>query len=373
MSKSKALVAFFGFVLAFSFVAGLGSVKAEAIFPVLMSPVHIESPINRTYTPGPLMLNAGFGGLCFNVVKHSLTYSLDGVDMGALTIIPHYPDYLSVQANYAASVQLPPLSMGQHVVTVYAKHSAYNITINGVFHPEITQRDSSTVIFRISDKIPINELTPPVISNFTVENRTYPSKNLSVNFNVDKSVMWTGYNLDDKDNTTITGYWNTAEARRVFNFTLKDLTDGNHSLVAYAQDTFENFGASEMVNFAVDTIAPNVTVLSFENQTYNSANVPLNFTVNESVSPITYSLDGKENVTVSGNSTLTGLSNGAHNVTVYGWDAAGNVGCSQTAVFNVDAPVLNTMAIAVSSALAVVIIGVGPLVYRKKRKHQGSN
>jgi len=52
----------------------------------------------------------------------------------------------------------------------------------------------------------------------------------------------------------------------------------------------------------------------------------LNYTVNEPVSKIFFVLDGQWNVTIAGNTTLAGLSNGVHNVTVYAWDDVGNVG-----------------------------------------------
>jgi hypothetical protein len=353
--NKQTLAAIFGFALLFSFAAGLSFAKADSIFPVLISPVHIESPINRTYTSDSLMLNVSFSGFCFSSIQHSLTYSLDGKNMGAMPIVPHYPDYLSVQAGFAASVQLPQLSKGQHIITVYCEHS-YASTI---------QRDISTVIFNISDTIPVNELTPPVVSNFTVENKTYPSADLSANFNMDKTVIWTGYCID-KENMTITDWWNTAASARSFNFTLKGLTEGSHTLVAYAEDTFGNMGTSDSVNFVVDTTAPNVTVVSIENKTYDSANVPLDFAVNESVSRIAYSLDGKENVSIAGNSTLTGLSNGVHNVTVYAWDEAGNVAVSETMAFSV-AVSFPTLSVAFAFVVGVVV-AVGLLVYFKKHK-----
>jgi hypothetical protein len=351
----QGLVAILSFALLFSFAAGLGFAKADSIFPVLISPVHIDSPINRTYTSDFLMLNVSFSGFCFSSIQHSLTYSLDGKAMGAMPIVPHYPDYLSVQAGFTASVQLPQLSKGQHIIIVYAEHSSSGIT----------QRDISTVIFNISDTIPVNELTPPVVSNFTVKNKAYPSANLSASFNVDKAVMWTGYCIDE-ENVTISNWWNTAASERSFNFTLKELTEGSHTLVAYAEDTFGNMGTSDSVNFVVDTKTPNVTIVSIENRTYDSANVPLNFAVNESVSRIAYSLDGKANASISGNSTLTGLSNGVHNVTVYAWDEAGNVAVSETMAFSV-AVSFPTLPVVFAFVVGVVVVA-GLLVYFKKRK-----
>jgi hypothetical protein len=93
--------------------------------------------------------------------------------------------------------------------------------------------------------------------------------------------------------------------------------------------------------------------------------VPLNFTVNEPFSKATYSLDGQENVTISGNTTLTGLPNGDHNVTVYATDEFGNTGVSKITYFSVEVPFPTTLvAVAI---VAVVVVSVGSLVYFKKR------
>ena len=48
-----------------------------------------------------------------------------------------------------------------------------------------------------------------------------------------------------------------------------------------------------------------------------------------------YSLDGQQNITFSGNTNLTDISNGLHNITVYAQDTFGNIGSSQTTSFTV--------------------------------------
>jgi hypothetical protein len=121
---------------------------------------------------------------------------------------------------------------------------------------------------------------------------------------------------------------------------------------------------SSVVSFTVDTVRPIVSILSQQNVTYSSPDFPLNFAVNENAS-ITYSLDGQDNVTVSGNTTLRGLPNGDHNVTVYATDEAGNVGASETIHFTIKSSPA-TMVIAPIASVAV--IGMGLLIYFKKRK-----
>jgi hypothetical protein len=103
--------------------------------------------------------------------------------------------------------------------------------------------------------------------------------------------------------------------------------------------------------------------------TYNVSSVLLNFTVDEAASHITYSLDGEENFTTAGNTTLTGVANGDHNLTVYAWDEAGNVGASETITFSVNAPFpITLVAVASVSGISAVVVTTSLIVYFKKRK-----
>ena len=103
---------------------------------------------------------------------------------------------------------------------------------------------------------------------------------------------------------------------------------------------------------------------------YNRSEVSLNFTVDEPVSQVKYSLDGQNNLTVAGNTTLAELSAGVHNVTVYARDAVGNIGASKTIPFTVakeSEPFPTTLVIA--PIASVVAVGAGLAIYFKKRNH----
>jgi len=96
----------------------------------------------------------------------------------------------------------------------------------------------------------------------------------------------------------------------------------------------------------------------------------LNFTVNKEVSWMGYSLDGQDNVTVSGNTTVSEMVNGLHNVTVYAMDEFENIVASATVFFRVELPKIEPFptTLVVVSITTVSAIGVGLLIYFKKRK-----
>jgi hypothetical protein len=154
------------------------------------------------------------------------------------------------------------------------------------------------------------------------------------------------------------------------------LSEGTHNATAYygwqylrGSLRYEVFG-SAIVQFTIDTTPPTISVLSIQNATYGATDVDLNFSVSEPVSQITYSLDGQGNVTVAGNTTLADLSIGTHNVTVYAWDTAGNIGASETVTFTVAKPEpFPTAQVATVSGVSAAVACLGLLVYFKKRRH----
>ncbi len=141
-----------------------------------------------------------------------------------------------------------------------------------------------------------------------------------------------------------------------FNGTLSGLSEGNHSLQVYVRSVSyyldpnrptSGYGwwlypplnyymdtYSDQVLFSVDTILPIVQILSIENRTYDSGDIPLDFAVSEP-GKVSYFLDNEDNVTISGNTTLTGLAPGLHNLTVCVTDKAENIGASETIQFTI--------------------------------------
>ena len=112
---------------------------------------------------------------------------------------------------------------------------------------------------------------------------------------------------------------------------------------------------------------PEIKIQSPVNQLYNASSISLIFTIDKPISWAGYSLDGKENVTIMGNTTITGLSNDLHNVTVYVKDPLENIGGSETVIFSTSES-FPTASVAAASIASIAVAGIGLLFYFKKRK-----
>jgi len=224
-------------------------------FP-LASPIEITSPSNSTYDSGLLMLEVSFK-LMLDVEKTNITvlYSLDGKENTTVpvsaTIFPvettityangsTQTGISSIFSYYIvkASAALPELSEGFHSVSVFGRYEH----VGGTFY---NVHDSSSVCFTI------NNGNAPVISNLSIENKTYSQERLDLNFTVDESTSWMGYCLDDQANVTLTG-----------SFTLTKLPYGSHTLTVYANDTVGNMGSSATISFSIAEPFPTKLALS---------------------------------------------------------------------------------------------------------------
>ena len=145
--------------------------------------------------------------------------------------------------------------------------------------------------------------------------------------------------------------------------------------VLYVAGGITSFEAStpaleQYIPFEYGTIPPIVSIVSPENKNYTSSNVSLAFTLNKPAAWMGYSLDGQENATITGNTTIAGLTNGLHNITVYAKDEFKNTGSSETITFTIvkEPEPFPSAIVAAASGASVAVISVGLLVYFKKRK-----
>ena len=252
------------------------------------------------------------------------------------------------------------------------------------------------------DVSPPNGTLPPTILILSPENDTaYASNKVSLTLNVSMpesnkvslSITEIYYKASWQSSST---YVDLKTLRIANNYTLPpnfsinmtDMPEGPRWLEVYAVATgfaYESrhelegifyttyyvgykISSSSVVNFTIDTTPPVISVLTMENKTYDTLDVPLSFAVNEPVSQTSYSLDAKDNVTVAGNTILTGLSEGAHSITVYATDNVGNTGASETIYFSVEEPTYFPTTMIMAPVASVAFAGAGLMVYLKKRK-----
>lgn len=148
---------------------------------------------------------------------------------------------------------------------------------------------------------------------------------------------------------------------------------GGNGITAFAtnwQYTPIGYGTADP-SYMLEHTPVEISILSPANKTYNDSTISLVFTTNKPLTWASYSLDEKQNITITGNGTITDITNGLHGITLYANDTFGNIGSSQAINFTIAKPDLTvspaTTVSAVSGVLAVVVVA-GLIVYFKKLK-----
>jgi hypothetical protein len=299
---------------------------------------------------------------------------------------------LFIMKKFSLSQGLP---LEKHLITVIIVSVLLVSALAGVLFVELAQ--ANPIMNFYSDVSPPEGAQPPIIIIHTPTNGSSHPDDVTLAFDVAVPRITGDGALNAVTKIYYEASWVkneiiVAEQRHgSFSIDLSDMRSGSHSVTIYAvgvgyiqtgeefheegnivwsynyYDKFEMTGYST-VSFIKDRIPPKITVSNPQNRTYDTSNVELDFTVSEAASEILYCLDGKENQTITGNTTLTGLENGAHNVTLYASDLAGNNATPKTLHFTVAAfPVVPIVA---AIATAAVSCGLGLLIYFKKRVGQ---
>ncbi len=195
---------------------------------------------------------------------------------------------------------------------------------------------------------------PPEVRILSPENKTYASKNVQLVLSVNRETNWIGYSLDGQANVAVSG-----------DTMLSELAEGAHSIKVSVNDTFGNIASSDTIHFSVDTSPPKILVLSPESKTYGGTDVKLIFTVDEPASWIGYSLNGQDNVTITGNVTLAVLSEGSHSLIVYATDLVENTGVSKPIYFSI-APFPTVLVVGVAVTITIAIAATYLLFKHRK-------
>jgi parallel beta-helix repeat protein len=212
-----------------------------------------------------------------------------------------------------------------------------------------------------------------VVSNSTVEDFSFFEPNGTIIFTTQErptSQDYGFFRVSIPHGLMIGPYNVTIDERSPIyaNYSLYD--DGDSRWIFF---NFQNLTRDVSVQ-GVDRTVPTVSVILPQSKTYDTGNVPLVFVVNDPPAWMAYSMDGQGNVTIDGNLTIEGVSNGTHYVTVYSRDFAGNTGSSNTVYFNVDipeTPIVYWVLLGVA-IVAVVLLSVFILLRRSKNKTKSS-
>ena len=245
------------------------------------------------------------------------------------------------------------------------------------FPPDVPAPESVHLIIRMESpkwNTVYENGTVNAIFNVTVEGPSSINKQLSV--------------------TTYQGDWMQESAwcpSRIFqtlqfypyNFSITGIPFGEHiiNFTAHAQGNvvLENMSGrsyhlERTISIKFSARAnPIITFTPLQNATFETSSVPLNFTVDHSVTEMSYCLDGQEPMPIGGNTTLTDLANGQHNVTLYATDEYGYKGMSDMLFFNVNVtkiaiPEFPLVPFIAVSAVVSVSAVAGVMIYFKKRK-----
>ena len=203
--------------------------------------IYLSSPINKTYN-GLVLLN-------FSILDSEGWYP----NLQKLSSVSYYVDDILYEKIYVDSslydpflfsVYLEDVSDGNHsvrVVAVYAGWLRDNISGKITYPLEST---SVTACFSLDTQAPIISVT-------SIENKTYSTSDLHLNFTVSELFSNASYVLDGQKNVAISG-----------NTTLTNLPYGEHNATVYATDEVGNTGASETTYFTIEEPFPTSLVMA---------------------------------------------------------------------------------------------------------------
>jgi len=320
---------------------------------------------------------------------HSITGGEFGVVVSASNVT--VANFTITDTGEGVILPGPPVSMGNPTAGIYVAGNSNTITENN-----LTNNICSIVLLQTShDLLTENNIIGSSEVAFDLydssNNKIYHNNIINNTNNVEDDSFGFGgamsINIWDDGYPAGGNYWgyrtgneigNTGISDKPYQITPSSMVEASSSYqatmnAAYVKNTdryplMEPFNASFLLNYAQEMTPPKISVLSPLKEIHSEGNVSLAFSINKEVNWIGYSLDGEQNVTITGNTTLTNMTIGLHTITVFANDTFGEMGASQTISFTIAKPEpfqATTIAVA-SGTLAVVVLGAGLLVYIKK-------
>ena len=271
---------------------------------------------STSISPDPPLIGEGFDA------SYSVSDS-DGTIQSVLVEVFNETgsEVAQVNTSYSSS------SVTDTITDVYTPTSNQNYT---VYFTAVDNDGAETVetLSKTAQEAP--DTTPPDITIHSPDNTTYTSSDIPLDVSANESVDTWQYSLDGNANTTFTP-----------NTTISSVSDGQHSISVYGNDSSGNTGSSS-VSFSVDTTPPtssdNWSALGFVDKSEVTVNVSATDS-GSGVANISYHVNSGGWSTVQGDSVLVNISNQGNNTLEYNaTDSAGNVEATNTEYVALDAP-----------------------------------
>jgi hypothetical protein len=271
---------------------------------------------------------------------------------------------------------------------------------------------AGALLVNLARSNPYFEVPIPQMYIVSPTSSTFSSNNLTLTFYSDGLAKFVDYsNVKYSDNGKILGTVDGFEPYNRNSFALTNLAEGEHTVSVTATVTRTNYSVwyaiiewvgpvqiKDTVTFTVDTVGPNLVFWTSQNKSFSTDAVAINFTAEEPLNALCYSLDGQGKLSLNDNNltmyhifakdnyqiTLSNLMEGSHSLKVYAKDRFGNMGESETLQFTVGQDTqpqqtgqsetnpqpsepFPTICVAAAAVSAVVVIE-GLIFYFKKRR-----
>ncbi len=253
-----------------------------------------------------------------------------------------------------------------------------------------------------------NFLPAPAVIIYSPAPITYQNNTLPLRVTVhilsgDADVIWIKYSVDGKVNATIYDLvksdfqWfapDRAGYAFIANATLKNLSEGSHTVQVYAHDA-NGYERSSSVTFKVDknySIKPHdypkIALLSPINRIYHTSEVPLTFTVDDNLTDAYYYLANQNSshgptpkIPIEGNTSLTELPDGIYDLQIVVYTEQGYT--QEMVHFTVDTQLYtdnpngsvilqNTLLVAIAVVAIVVVLFFAIKRYRRQPIKKGA-
>jgi hypothetical protein len=175
-------------------------------------------------------------------------------------------------------------------------------------------------------------------SSYTITFNVTVSDNMNLS-NVSLWGNWSGWHLNETNSSGL----NATDY--IFTKSLSGYSNGYYAWKIQAEDNETNVLNSSTRVLTLDTLAPNVTINSPTNTSYNTSAITFNITVTDnltSVDSCRYSLNGATNISLENfagnfwNASNSSMTEALHTAIFYCNDTAGNLNSTESVVFTVD-------------------------------------